>query len=105
MLLTKHFIINRESSLEHVQGTQNVTHGQYHSPTKAPTMAPVITCEDDVSYTFTLENENTQNCAWFSKNALTFADRQAMYCNTTQNGRLISEVCCAGCTFTGPETS
>jgi hypothetical protein len=54
MLLTKHFIINRESSLEHVQGTQNVTHGQYHSPTKAPTMAPVVTCVDDLACVFVL---------------------------------------------------
>jgi len=69
-------------------------------PTKSPTMAPVIACDDNVDFTFTLPNvEETRNCNWLKKNKndSVTAKRQKRLCGKSENGKSISVECCAGC--------
>lgn len=50
------------------------------TPTAPHTMLSIETCKDDQDYVFDLDNGNTQNCAWLTKNPAKTYVRIEEYC-------------------------
>ncbi|GFH54739.1 hypothetical protein CTEN210_11215 [Chaetoceros tenuissimus] len=49
-------------------------------PSSQPSSRPTISCVDDINFIFTLDNGNTQDCNWLTKNSLNAEFRIAKYC-------------------------
>jgi PT repeat. len=51
-----------------------------NEPSTFPSDKPTVTCVDNTSFTFQLDNGNTQDCEWLTKNADKTDGRIASYC-------------------------
>lgn len=50
------------------------------NPSAAPAISPTNNCSDDPNFSFQLDNENIQDCSWFTNNTSKITNRRLKYC-------------------------